>query len=325
MLRPTILLTGATGNTGRVLADLLKSRGIPFAAMARSASRRAELEALGIPAVHGDFDDPASLLCALEGIEKAYLVCTPDEKVVERETAFIEAARAAGVKHIVKCSAFWAGLDAPTRNLRSHGEIELALRASGVPWTIIRPHGFMQTFTLFQWNMIEKAGAMSMPAGTGGIPLVDVRDVAEVAFKALTEPGHIGNAYDLTGPEVLTGYQQCAILEKVLGKPVTYIQGSETQLEAIMYLLGVPPVPSEHVIKIFKLQREHAMEETTDTLAELGVVPTRYEQFVRDLVDGKTSGGNSFEPPRTMIVRLMDNVMPWLVWAYLGVVGRGEA
>jgi uncharacterized protein YbjT (DUF2867 family) len=322
MTTPPILLTGATGNTGRVVAAQLAARGIPFVAMARSEARHRELRAAGIATVHGDFDDPSSLDRALAGIEKAYLVCTPDERIEPRETAFVDAARRAGLRHVVRCSAFWAGLDAPTQNLRAHGRIEQALVGSGVPYTIVRPHGFMQTFTLFNWSMIEGAGALSMPTGDGGIPLVDVRDVASVAVKALTEPGHEGKAYDLTGPEVLTGAQQAAILERVLGRPVTFLPGSELQLRLVMRLLGVPPAPTEHVVKIFRLQREHRMEATMPTLQELGITPITYEQFVRDLLAGRTSGGNSFEPPRTLAVRILDRVMPLAVRTFLRVRGR---
>jgi uncharacterized protein YbjT (DUF2867 family) len=317
-----ILLTGATGNTGHVVAEQLVARGVPIVAMARSAARRRELEAAGIDTVHGDFDDPASLRRALAGIEKAYLVCTPDEKLVRRETAFIHAAAHAGVRLVVKCSAYWAGEDAVTQNLRSHGVIERALVESGLDHTIVRPHGFMQTYTLFNWTMIQKAGVISMPSGDGGIPLIDVRDVAAVVVKALTEPGHAGKAYDLTGPEALTGAQQAAILERVLGRPITYLPGRERQLELVMRVLGVPAVPAEHVVKIFRLQLEHRLEETTSTLQELGITPTSYEQFVRDLVAGRTSGGNSFAPPRTLAVRLLDTAMPLAMRLYLRVRGR---
>jgi uncharacterized protein YbjT (DUF2867 family) len=318
-----ILLTGATGNTGRVIAEQLAARGVPFVTMARSASRRQELEAAGIASVHGDFDDPSSLDRALAGVEKAYLVCTPDEALVPRETAFIDAAKRAGVRHLVKCSAYLASTDGPSQNLRSHGQIEQALVASGVPYTIVRPHGFMQTFTLFNWKMIDGAGALSMPTGDGGLPLVDVRDVAEVVVKALTEPGHEGKAYDVTGPDVLTATQQAEILQRVLGKPVTYLPGGEKQLQLVMRILGVTRVPAEHVVVIFRMIREHQFETTTSTLRELGITPTTYEQFVRDLVAGRTGGGNSFQPPKTLMVTLLDNVMPLALRLYFFIRGRG--
>ncbi|MFV8754513.1 SDR family oxidoreductase [Nannocystaceae bacterium ST9] len=321
MIKP-ILITGATGNTGRVVAERLRERGVPFLAMARSLARERELAEHGIEARSGDFDDLPSMVRALAGIETAYLVCTPDELLIPREVAFIRAAKQAGVRRIVKCSAYWADLTAETANLRAHGAIESELIHSGLEYTIIRPHGFMQSFTLFSWGMIEKAGAMSMPAGEGGIPLIDVRDVAEVAVRALLEPGHHGKAYDLTGPDILTMYDQAAILERVLGRPVTYVPGNEAQLLRIMKLLGVPPVPTEHVIKVFRMQRDHRFETKTSTLRELGITPITYEQFVHDLIAGKTGGGNSFQPPRTPLIRAMDAVMPVAMRAYLRIRGR---
>lgn len=311
-----ILLTGATGNTGQVIAEELTRRGVPFVAMTRSASSRARLDAAGIPSIGADFDDPVSLDRALRGVEKAYLVCTPDEKLIPREVAFIDAAKRAGVRHIVKCSAFLAGLDAPTQNLRSHGEIERRLITSGIDYTILRPHGFMQTFTLFAWDLIEKAGVMTVPAGDGGIPLIDIRDVAAAALKALTETGHEGKAYDLTGPEALTMYQAAEILQRALGRPVKYIPGTERQMQAVLWLMGVPPVPAEHVNKIFRMLREHRMEETRTTLREIGISPTTYEQFAQDLVAGRTGGGHSFRPPDSAIVRILAAVMPAAVKLY---------
>jgi uncharacterized protein YbjT (DUF2867 family) len=317
MSQPTILLTGATGNTGQVVAEQLRARGVAFTAMARSEPNRRTLEAAGTPTIAGDFDDPRTLERALAGIEKAYLVCTPDEHLVRRETAFIRAAKAAGVRLIVKCSAFSAAPLAVSQNLRSHATIERELSDSGLDYTIVRPHGFMQTFTMFNWRMIQEAGVLSMPAGDGGIPLIDVRDVAAVVTLALTEPGHAGKAYDITGPAVLNMYEQAEILARVLGRPITYVPGSERQLEMLMKLFGVPPVPAEHVLEIFRMQREHAMEQTTSTLRELGIEPIDYESFVRDLVTGRTGGGNSFQPPQTLLVRTLDRVMPPLMRAYV--------
>lgn len=303
---PKILLTGATGNTGRVVAERLRERGQPFAALARSEQRRRQLEAAGIDVMLGDFDDPRGLVRALDGIERAYLVCTPDEHLIPREVAFIRAAKQAGVRRIVKCSAYMANLTERSQNLRAHGAIEAELIHSGLEYTIVRPHGFMQSFTLFGWPMIAKLGVLSLPAGEGGIPLIDVRDVAEVITRALIEDQHVGKIYDLTGPEVLSGARQAEVLTRVLARPVRYVPGQEWQLTLLMRLFGVPPTPTEHVIKVFRMQREHVFETTTATLAELGITPITYEQFVRDYVDGRTGGGNSFEEPQGPVGKLLD-------------------
>ena len=313
MTQPRILLSGVGGNTGRVIADSLLARGVPFVAMTHGARNQAAFQARGMATVLADFDDPPSLRAALAGIERAYLVCTPDEKLVQRETAFIEAAKQAGVQHVVMCSAYLSGETAETQNLRSHGVIEAALQRSGLAYTILRPVGFMQTFTLFVWDMVQKAGALSLPAGDGGMALIDVRDVAQVAIKALTEPGHDGKVYDLTGPEVLSLGRQAEIMSRVLGRPVTYLPGKEAELARVMSVLGVPATPTEHVIKVFRMQREHRLEVLLPTLRDLGIEPTPYEAFLRDYVAGRTVGGNSFQPPDTLFIRAFNQVGVWMM------------
>lgn len=306
MSQSRILLTGATGNTGRVVVQTLQARGVPFVVLTHSRANQASLQARGLAVAVGDFDAPDTLRQALEGIERAYLVCTPDEKLVPRETAFIRAAQQAGVRHIVLCSAYLSGEAAETQNLRSHGQIEAALKRSGLAYTILRPVGFMQTFTQFIWDTVQGADAISLPAGDGGMALIDVRDVAQVAVQALTEPGHEGRTYDLTGPENLTLQHQAAIISRVLGRTITYLPAHERELSRVMAVLGVPATPSEHVLKIFRMQREHRLGVVLPTLRELGIEPTSYEQFLVDFVAGRTSGGNSFQPPDTLPLRLFN-------------------
>ncbi len=274
------------------------------------------------PQVHGDFDDPASMKVALKGAEKAYLCCTPDHMLGPRETAFLHAAEKAGVRHIVKCSAYWAALDAPTGNLRAHGRVERALTDSGLDYTILRPHGFMQTYTLFSWDTIQKAGVLSFPGGSGAMPLVDVRDVAKAAVLALTKKGYEKKAFNLTGPEMLSFYQVAEILSRALGKQVTYLPGNEVAFFGALILMGVPAAPREHVLTIAKLQREHNMGKVESGLRDLGITPTSYEQFVSDFLAGRTGGGNSFQPPDTVIARVMGKLMPAMMRLALRFQGR---
>lgn len=308
MDKPTILLTGASGNTGRVIAENLLEQKIPFVAMTHSPAHLKHYEQQGIPGILGDFDVPHTLVSALTGIKKAYLVCTPDEHLIPRETAFIKAAQKAGVEHVVMCSAFMSGENAETENLRSHGATEQRLRESGMTYTILRPVGFMQTFTLFMWDMVQQAGAISMPAEDGGMAFVDVRDVAAVATKALLEPGHENKSYDITGPETLNLYNVADILGRALGRNIIYLPSKEKDLLRVMSVLGTPKTPAEHVITIFRLQREHRLEIVMPTLRELGIRPTSYETFAHDYVAGKTTGGNSFPVPDTLPIRLFNAI-----------------
>lgn len=323
-MQRTIVVTGATGNTGQVVASELQRLGVPFVAMARSAASRAALAARGIASVHGDFDDPASLEPALTGARTAYLVCTPDERLVARETAFIRAARAAGLAHIVKCSALTADERGPSQIFRSHGTIDRALIESGIDYTIVRPTGFMQIYTLFAWDMIDSAGVISNPSGDGGVPLIDVRDVARVVVKAPTEPGHHGKIYDLTGPESLDGYRTAELVAHVLARPISFLPAAPGPFAVMMRLLGVPPVPREHLIQVMRLTREHRLEQVHDTLAQLGIEATPYEQFLRDLIAGRT-GSSSFEPPSGVMFGLVKTVVPGLLRLRLRLFGRPPA
>ncbi|WP_071900104.1 NAD(P)H-binding protein [Cystobacter ferrugineus] len=112
MDKPTVLLTGASGNTGRVIAQDFLQRGIPFVAMSHGQGNLARLKDQGMSTVFGDFEAPDTLASALAGIKKAYLVSTQDEKSIARETAFVAAARKVGVEHLVACSAYLSGENA---------------------------------------------------------------------------------------------------------------------------------------------------------------------------------------------------------------------
>lgn len=172
--------------------------------------------------------------------------------------------------------------------------------------------------------MIQRAGVISNATGDGGMPLVDLRDVARVAVKALTEPGHIGKTYELTGPESLTGYDMAERLERVLGRPISYLPAVPAPFAVMMRVFGVPPTPREHVVKIMQMAREHRFERVHSTLAELGVGPTSYEEFLRDLVAGCTGGGNSFAAPSSVAFKVVSAVMPALMRLRFRVFGRPQ-
>lgn len=320
-----ILVTGSTGNTGAQVASELRRRNVPFKVMVRSDKNRAIVEKLGYEAVHGDFDRPESLDAALAGkFEKAYLVCTPGAGMADREIHFIDAARRAGVSHVVKLSAFLSTLDAPTANLRDHGRVEKHLIDSGMDFTILRPHGFMQTFVLFTLDFIRGAGAYMHPAGDGAMPLVDVRDLGVAGANALLDPAHKNTAYDITGPESLTYKEQARILGEAFHRPVTYIPGDEKQFMRVMDLLGVEAQSAEHARVIMRMCREGKMADMADGLQRLGVNPTTFKTFAEDLSAGRTGGGNSYEPPSGIVFGVMKRLMIWSLRARFAVRGRGD-
>lgn len=318
-----ILLTGTTGNTGTQVAAELRRRGVPFKVMVRSDKARAVAEERGYPTVSGDFDRPDTLRSALaEKFDKAYLVCTPGLGMADREIRFIDAARAAGVSHVVKLSAFTAAVDGASGNLRDHGRVEQHLIASGMDYTILRPHGFMQTFVLFTLDFILGAGAYMHPAGDGGMPLVDVRDLGAAGANALTDPAHRNAAYDITGPANVTFKEQARVLGEAFGRPVTYIPGDEKSFMRVMDMLGVEAQSAEHAKIIMRLCREGKIGDTADGLQRLGVKPTTFQTFAEDLAAGRTGGGNSFVPPSGLAFAVMKRLMILSLRARFAVFGR---
>lgn len=292
-----ILLTGPTGNTGREILRLASEAGLPLRCMSSRPSTVDELGAQGISTVLGNFDQPETLDQALAGVEKAYLVCRPDQHLETRERNFIDAAARAGVKHLVKLSAFWAAPGSESPNLDAHGRVEEHLRESGVPFTILRPHGFFQTFFWMSAPTIQAQGAMAVPAGQGIAPLLDLRDVAQAAFNALSDDSHIGKTYDLTGPEALSMADMASQLGDAMGRPIQYVDMPEEQLIGGMKMMGVADSSIQHVATVFRWIREGKSEEISDGLQALGVTPRHWKDCAADLVAGRTGAATSFEPP----------------------------
>lgn len=206
-----ILVTGATGTIGSQVVRLLTERDVPFRAMSRR-------ERPG--GVRADFDDPASLARAVADVDTVFLLTAPPVPTAEHDIALVTAARAAGVRKIVKLSAIGSGerFDGATVGAW-HLAAEEAIEASGLVWTMLRPPSFASN-VLWYRALIQTGEPIPNLAGDSRQAIVDPRDVAAVAVAAMTSDAHDGQRYDLTGPELLTFAHQAAILEDVLERRV---------------------------------------------------------------------------------------------------------
>jgi uncharacterized protein YbjT (DUF2867 family) len=206
-----ILVTGATGTIGSHVVRLLTERGVPFRAMSRR-------ERPG--GVRADFDDPASLARAVADVDTVFLVTVPPVPIADHDIALVTAARAAGVRKIVKLSAIGSGerFDGATVGAW-HLAAEEAIEASGLVWTMLRPPSFASNFLWYR-ALIQAGELIPNLVGDSRQAIVDPRDVAAVAVAAMTSDVHDGQRYDLTGPELLTFADQAAILQGVLDRPV---------------------------------------------------------------------------------------------------------
>jgi uncharacterized protein YbjT (DUF2867 family) len=235
----TILITGATGTVSSgVIAALARRPGLRLRALVRDEGKAAPLRAQGIEVVRGDLDDANTLAPAFDGVEALWLLTVPGPRAPEHSMNLVWAARQAGVQRVVRMSAIGAAPDAPTRNGRLHALSDHEVMVSGMQWTILKPHFFMQNL-LASAGSIAGQGALYYAFGEGRLGLVDTRDVAEFAARVLVEPeGHAGKTYTVTGPDTLSGSDMGRILGTALGRPVQYVPVPLESARAAMLALG---------------------------------------------------------------------------------------
>jgi uncharacterized protein YbjT (DUF2867 family) len=248
--------------------------------LARNPDKAGALKGPGVEIVAGDLAKPESLGPALKGIDKAFLLCPPVPNQVELEGGFVRAAKAAGLRHIVKFSAMTAAPEVPSRFPRAHGQIEKQIRESGLSWTFLRPTFFMQN--LLGFAEMVRHGVIYQPAGQGRAALVDARDIAAVAVAALTESGHEGKAYEITGPELLSYDDVAAIFAKVMGKPVKYQDIPVAASKQAMLAMGMPEWNADGINELMDQMRAGKYTALSDAVKTVGhKAPATVEQFVR--------------------------------------------
>lgn len=275
----SILITGATGTTGGEVLRQLLDAGHPVRVLVRGPEAAAKLPP-GARAVIGDYDDLASLDAAFAGIEAVYAVTPVSPRALDWMRTLIDAARRAGVRRFVKMSGMTASPDAGAALIRKHGEADEYLRASGVPYTILRPNSFMQN-QLGNIGSIKAQGVIYQATGEARQSVIDVVDVAAVAVRALTEPGHEGQIYVLTGPESLGFHEVAAKIGGAIGKPVTYVPIPPAAVEQGMKDSGMPEWLAHSIAEFFGWVSTGAFADTTgDVQRVLGRPPVTFDQFV---------------------------------------------
>jgi len=279
-----ILVTGASGSAGgAVLKEVLKTNK-PLRAMYRSPEDAAKAPA-NVPAGIADFGDKPTLRRVLEGVDKVYLVCAPVRQLVELEGNMVDACREAGVRHVVLNSALGAG--EYSKSFPSwHRKVEEKLKASGLEYTILRPNSFMQNILTYYAPSIRTQGAFYAGMGNARTSFIDVRDIAVVATKALTAPGHTGKTYELNGPEALTYAEVAAKISRASGRKVQYV---DIPVERQRQSMLDQHMPEWQVTALLDLQAYYTGGkggEIDNVLPNLlGHSPTTMDQFLTELAD----------------------------------------
>ena len=235
-----ILVTGASGTVGREVVAQLVDAGHRVRALVRDVAKARAAIRQDVEVFRGDLGDPSTLDAALGGVERVFSLSTgPDLGAHEANLA--AAAKRAGSMHVVKLSVTGAGSGSDNGIVRWHEAGEKAFRESGLAWTFLRPVTFMAN-ALAWIPSIKAQGKVFLPHGHGKTAPVHQRDIAAVAVAALTNAGHEGKSYSLTGGEALSAAEMVAVLSEVLGRPIEYVATSEDAARAGMLKAGMPQV-----------------------------------------------------------------------------------
>ncbi len=279
-----ILITGATGNIGGEVVRLLVSKGAQVRALVRDPKKAEALAQRGVELAQGDFDNPASLDAALQGVDSAFLLSPSMPQQVEQQNAFVDAAQHANVRHIVKLSGAGASENNPQQFARWHWQVEQHIRHSGVPFTFVQPIYFMQNFLGKDTaQMIATQGRFAAPIDPNlKFNVVDSRDIAAVVASVLTETGHEGKTYVVTGPELLSSNEHAEKFSAALGKPVSFMSVPAETFKNILLGAGQPQWLASSVVELFQNLDTYV----TNTVVEVAKKePITFDQFIKDNLD----------------------------------------
>ncbi|MDI3211611.1 SDR family oxidoreductase [Arthrobacter sp. AL12] len=284
----TVLVTGATGNVGSAVLKLLRKANIPArgAVSPEPPTSLVQVAETKSATVAFDFLDPSTWDLAFEGIELVFLVRPPALSNVPRDIVpALEAARHAGVKHIV----FLSLQGAESNSVVPHAKIEKWLRTSGLSWTFLRPSYFMQNLSTTHVAEIRDHSQIVIPAGKGRTALVDVNDIAAVAVEVLAHPeAHLNRSWTLTGPNAMTYDEVAEILSAELGRPIRYTRPSVGHYaKHARRDLGMPwemVLVTAAIYTVARLGRAAGL--TNDVRAVTGRPPTSFAEFAHRERDG---------------------------------------
>lgn len=242
----TILITGASGQYGRSATDKLIARGRArdLVLLTRNPAKLADRTAAGCEVRYGDFDHPASLAAAMAGVDTMLLISgTRVGKRVVQHKAAIDAAAAAGVRHIMYTSVVGISPDNPAIVVRDHGPTEDLIKASGCAWTILRDQHYADAMIVNMGPNVIRSGQWLTSTAGGREALVWREDCVESAVAVLTGSGHQGKTYNITGPELLNFADITRMLTELVGREVKLTETTDEGMYAMFDAMGIPREP----------------------------------------------------------------------------------
>ncbi len=278
----TILVTGATGTIGSEVVKALSAKpGVTVRVAVRSAAKAEKLLGANVVPVDFDYEKPETIAAAVKGVDRLFLLTPFSQDQVALAKVLIDAAKVAGVKHIVKLSAIGADIEPGIQLGRWHRAVEKLVEASGISYTLLRPANFMDNF--IHYYPPAGDGNIYLPLGTGACAYIDSRDIAAVAAAVLTEESHYGKAYDLTGSEAVTTAEAAAAIGAASGRDVHFVDVPEAAASKAMLDMQMPGWMVDAMMELHGIVKAGYASGISPLVEKLtGHAPRTFAQFTRD-------------------------------------------
>jgi len=273
-----ILVIGGRSKIGAALIGELLGRGQQVRALVRAGEPTGSLP-VAAEAVTGDLADEGSLVTAMAGVEKVFLLSSPHPDAISWHRHAVDAARRTQVRLLVRSSILCAERKSPAEFISAHTTCDRYLEDSGLPFVIVRPNLFLQNIPESTIPSIDASGTFYGDAGEARISMVDTRDVAAVAGLALTEPGHAGAHYDVTGPEALSYADVAAKLTGAMGRRISYAGASDEAVRKALLGAGLTEWFAGALVGLYEDYRRSGTDgyaaQVTQTIQRLTGRPAR--------------------------------------------------
>jgi len=285
----SVFVAGATGVIGSAVLAALREAGADVVAGAHTPEGSEALARDGVEARVFDFSDQESMVRAMQGCDRLFLTLPLAEGMTRRGHLAVQAARTAGIGHIVRSSAYAASSDAHWRLGREHGTVDQFVEDSGIPFTILRPNAVMQRFATTLAPMV-RTGVLALPEEDARVSYIDARDIGACATRLLLDGAvHHGRTYALTGPQGLSLAEVAAFLTEATGREVAYRPVDETAYMEALARDNVPEWTVNMLVSLTRVVKLGMAGNVTGAVAHLtGGEPRPFAAFAADHVQAWT-------------------------------------
>ncbi len=275
-----ILVTGATGTIGKAVVKTLKAEKASFVAAVRNKVTASEKLGDDVELVTFDFEDATTYEAAIEGVDKVFLLGPPLVTTLDTLlTPFIDFLKKKEINRVVYVGSF--GME-KLADLPFHVILTEKLKRDGFAYTILKPSFFAQNFKNYEWENITQRGITYAPAGIGKVAFVDVNDIALVAVKTLTEDGHVGKEYVITGPETLSYADAALILTEATNKQIVYPNPTPEEYTVALRGAGAPDFIAPYMISVYSLIKNNHVNVVSDVVEKMtGKLPTSLKEVLK--------------------------------------------